>query len=70
LVLITKRKYAEHASVPHLPFPFSSPVMFNDQLITIGGGYHYSSAIHAYSHPTKSWVYAGTYLLSVNPPAP
>lgn len=63
LIATTQSVGAEHASVwnalPHLPFPFSSPVMFDDQLITIGGGYRCSSAIHAYSHPTKSWVYAG-----------
>jgi len=63
LIATTQSAGAEHASVwnalPHLPFPFSSPVMFDDQLITIGGGYRCSSAIHAYSHPTKSWVYAG-----------
>lgn len=63
LIATTQSAGAEHASVwnvlPHLPFPFSSPVMFNDQLITIGGGYCCSSAVHADSHPTKSWVNAG-----------
>lgn len=63
LIATTQSAGAEHASVwnalPHLPFPFPSPVMFIDQLITIGGGYRCGSAVHAYSHPTKSWVYAG-----------
>ena len=43
--------------LPDAPLELSATVMFRDQLITIGGGKPLSSAIHAYSPSTNSWVH-------------
>ena len=45
--------------LPDAPLELSATVMFRDQLITIGGGKPLSSAIHAYSPSTNSWVHVG-----------
>ena len=47
--------------LPDAPLELSATVMFRDQLITIGGGNPLSSAIHAYSPSTNSWVHVGDF---------
>jgi len=42
--------------LPNIPSEWSTAVTIRKQLAVIGG-YPYSSAIHIYSHYTKSWVY-------------
>ena len=44
-------------SLPEAPFEGSSPVIFGMELTTVGG--RFKSAIHAYSHRTRSWVPVG-----------
>ena len=43
--------------LPDAPLERSTPVIFGMQLTTVGGLYR--SAIHAYSHRTRSWVPVG-----------
>ena len=45
--------------LPDAPLERSATAMLGDQLITVGGGKPLSSAIHAYSPSTNSWLYAG-----------
>ena len=74
LIATTQSAGAEHASVwnalPHLPFPFSSPVMFNDQLITVGEDTAVAQLFMLTPILPSHGCMQGTYLLSVNPPAP
>ena len=46
--------------LPDAPLKWSAPAVPRNQLITVGGGINdYSSAIHAYSTTTNSWVHVG-----------
>ena len=46
--------------LPDAPLKWSAPAVPSNQLITVGGGINnYSSAIHAYSTTTNSWVHMG-----------
>ena len=44
------------ADVPH---QFSSPTVFGNRLIAVGGGDPRTSSIHAYSPLTQSWIHVG-----------
>ena len=45
--------------ISNAPLSWSAPIAFRKQLITVGGWHPYTSAIHAYSPSTKSWVHVG-----------
>ena len=45
--------------LPDVPQIWSSLVTFQSHLMAVGGQYPQSSALHAYSHYTNSWVHAG-----------
>ena len=45
--------------LPEAPLQLSATATLRDQLITVGGGKPISSAIHAYSLSTNSWVHVG-----------
>ena len=45
--------------LPDAPLKWSAVAVSRNQLITVGGGDNYSSAIHAYSTTTNSWVHVG-----------
>ena len=63
LITTTNSEGAGQTSVwkklPSTPLEGSTPAMFKNQLVTIGEGYPFSSAIYAFSSSNNSWVHVG-----------
>ena len=63
LIATTHSEGAGQTSVwkklPDAPLEWSTPVVIRNQLITVGRGYPYSSALHTYLSSTNSWVHVG-----------
>ena len=61
--LIATYEGTEQTSVwkklPCKPLEWSTLAVFSNKLITVGGGYSYNSAIHAYSSSNDLWVHVG-----------
>ena len=61
LLITTSRETGETSvweKLPDAPLEWSALAVFRNQLIAVGGGNYYSSAIYIYSS-TDSWVYVG-----------
>ena len=55
--------------LPDSPLEWSTLAVLRNQLITLGGGYNHSSAIHAYSPSVDSWVHVGDLPVACDPPS-